>query len=94
LRSHFPELGRYASQSAFWSACFHRMLQRHGLSRPPGAASEAAEYRSYEAHYAGDIWYGDVMHGPRVPVQGRLRKVYSGRLQNKSRGIQCRWPDT
>ena len=50
--------------------------QYHGLSRPLGAASEAEEHRSYEARYAGDIWYGDVMHGPRVPVKGQIRKVY------------------
>jgi len=54
----------------------HRLLQGHGLSRPLGGASEAEEHRSYEAQYAGDIWYGDVMHGPRVPVKGRTRKVY------------------
>ncbi len=54
----------------------HRLLQRHGLSRPSGGASVPEEHRSYEALYAGDIWYGDVMHGPRVPVQGRMRKVY------------------
>ena len=54
----------------------HRLLQSHGISRPTGAASEPEEHRSYEALYAGDIWYGDVMHGPRVPVKGRLRKVY------------------
>jgi len=54
----------------------HRLLQGHGLSRPIGAASEPEEHRSYEARYAGDIWYGDVMHGPRVPVKGRVRKVY------------------
>ena len=54
----------------------HRLLQRHGLSRPTGAASQPEEHRSYEARYAGDIWYGDVMHGPGVPVDGRMRKVY------------------
>jgi transposase InsO family protein len=54
----------------------HRLLQSHGISRPTGAASLPEEYRSYEALYAGDIWYGDVMHGPRVLVKGRLRKVY------------------
>ena len=54
----------------------HRLLQGHGLSRPVSAASEPEEHRSYEARYAGDIWYGDVMHGPHVPVQGRMRKVY------------------
>jgi transposase InsO family protein len=54
----------------------HRLLQRHGLSRPSGAATLPEEHRSYAAQYAGDIWYGDVMHGPCVPVKGRLRKVY------------------
>ena len=54
----------------------HRLLQRQGLSRLTGSASLPEEHRAYEAEYAGDIWYGDVMHGPQVPVQGRLRKVY------------------
>ena len=54
----------------------HRLLQYHGLSRPSGAASEPEEYRSYEAEYAGDIWYGDVMHGPAAPIHGRMQKVY------------------
>ena len=57
-------------------ASVHRLLQTHGLSRPSGGASEAEEHRAYLAEYAGDIWYGDVMHGPRVPVNGQLRKVY------------------
>ncbi|RLA04794.1 MAG: integrase [Gammaproteobacteria bacterium] len=54
----------------------HRLLQRQGLSRLTGSASLPEEHRAYVAEYAGDIWYGDVMHGPRVPVKGRLRKVY------------------
>ena len=54
----------------------HRLLKEHGLSRPPGSASEPEEHRAYEAEYAGDIWYGDVMHGPKVPMAGALRKAY------------------
>jgi len=54
----------------------HRLLQRHGLSRPTGADSQLVERRSYVAQYAGDIWYGDVMHGPKVPIKGQLRKAY------------------
>ncbi len=54
----------------------HRMLLAQGLSRPSGAACEPEEHRAYEAEYAGDIWYGDVMHGPRVPMGGKLRKAY------------------
>jgi len=57
-------------------SAIHRLLQAHGLSRPSGAASEPEEHRAYVAHYAGDIWYGDVMHGPRVPMGGGMRKAY------------------
>jgi hypothetical protein len=42
LRSHFPELGRSASQASFWLACFGRMslaaamavLDRDGVTIP------------------------------------------------------------
>lgn len=54
----------------------HRLLQQHGLSQLAGAASLPEEKRSFSAEFAGSIWYGDVMHGPRVPHKGRLRKTY------------------
>jgi transposase InsO family protein len=57
-------------------SAIHRLLQAHGLSCPSGAASEPEERRAYVAEYAGDIWYGDVMHGPRVPMDGGLHKAY------------------
>jgi len=57
-------------------SAIHRLLQAHGLSCPSGAASEPEERRAYVAEYAGDIWYGDVMHGPRVPMNGGLHKAY------------------
>jgi transposase InsO family protein len=54
----------------------HRLLQQHGLSRVNGSASLPEEKRSFVAATAGAIWYGDVMHGPRVPISGRLAKSY------------------
>ncbi|NEV62648.1 DDE-type integrase/transposase/recombinase [Thiorhodococcus minor] len=54
----------------------HRLLQAHQLSRPTGASSQPQERRRFEADHAGDLWQGDVMHGPKVSVDGRLRKVY------------------
>jgi len=57
-------------------SAIHRLLQAHGLSCPSGSASEPEERRAYVAEYAGDIWYGDVMHGPRVPMGGGVRKAY------------------
>ena len=53
----------------------HRLLQSQGLSKLPGAV-QPEEHRAFVAAHAGDIWYGDVMHGPKVLVDGRLRKVY------------------
>ena len=54
----------------------HRLLQQHGLSRVTGSASLPEEKRSFVAATAGAIWYGDVMHGPRVPIGGKLAKAY------------------
>jgi transposase InsO family protein len=54
----------------------HRLLKQHGISRMTGSSSIPEEFRSFETQYAGQIWYGDVMHGPSVPVGGRMRKVY------------------
>ena len=54
----------------------HRLLKSHGLSRMSGSSSEPQERRAYVAEHAGDIWYGDVMHGPKLSLAGRLRKVY------------------
>jgi putative transposase len=54
----------------------HRLLQTHGISNMPGSAVQPVERRSFLAARAGDIWYSDVMHGPKVLVGGQMRKVY------------------
>jgi len=54
----------------------HRLLKAHGISRMTGSASMPEEFRSYVCEHAGEIWYGDVMHGPSVLVNGRMQKVY------------------
>ena len=67
--------GIVASQGLSRSAV-HRLLQQSGLSKVVGSAAGPEEKRSFTAEFAGSIWYGDVMHGPRVPVKGQLRKTY------------------
>jgi putative transposase len=54
----------------------HRFLKSFGLSRYMGDVNEPIEHRTFCTQHAGDIWYGDVLHGPTVPVGKRLRKVY------------------
>lgn len=34
------------------------------------------ERRAFLAEHCGDIWYGDVLHGPSVQTSGGMRKVY------------------
>jgi hypothetical protein len=51
-------------------------LQQHGLSALTGSATEPVERRAFVAAHAGDIWYGNVMHGPKVAHRGRLHKSY------------------
>lgn len=57
-------------------SAIHRLLAAHGIARMSGSSSEPEEKRSFVAESAGAIWYGDVMHGPRVNVDGKLRKAY------------------
>jgi transposase len=73
---HLLEAAGSVAHGSLARSTIHRLLQQHGLSRITGSASLPEEKRSFVAATAGAIWYGDVMHGPRVPIGGRLAKAY------------------
>jgi putative transposase len=75
IRQLLEDSGQAARMSLSRSS-IHRLLQEHGMSRLNGPASLPEEKRSFVAETAGAIWYGDVMHGPRLSLAGRMRKVY------------------
>jgi transposase InsO family protein len=52
-----------------------RFLKTLGLSGR-SAGQEPAERRSFRHREAGELWMGDVLHGPRVIAGDRLRKSY------------------
>lgn len=52
----------------------YRILKKQGLSGHP--AKEQVDRRRFEAEYPNDIWQSDVMHGPNVKVEGKMRKAY------------------
>lgn len=52
-----------------------RFLRLEGLSGRAGDA-EPVERRSFRHPEPGDLWMGDVLHGPVVLSEGRLRKSY------------------
>jgi transposase InsO family protein len=51
----------------------YRILQREGVKRK---AAGNIDRRRFEAEYPNDIWQSDVMHGPMVNVDGKMRKSY------------------
>jgi len=66
----------------------HRLLMAKGISGRP-LRGPAAERRSFIVEHAGDLWVGDVMHGPMVLApDGAVRKSYLiSQLDNATRFI-------
>jgi transposase InsO family protein len=75
LRRLMEEEG-LAAKGELSRSSIHRLLCSHGLSQATNEEEPKEEFRRFEAACAGDIWYGDVMHGPRIEVEGRRRKTY------------------
>jgi len=73
---HLLEASGTVAHDTLSRSSIHRLLQQQGLSRMTGSASELEEKRRFVAATANAIWYGDVMHGPKVPIGGRLAKAY------------------
>ena len=53
----------------------YRLFQRHGFD-PAADRSAAAERRRFETELSNDLWQSDCMHGPKISVEGKLRKTY------------------
>lgn len=51
----------------------YRMFARHGLH---GTASHPVDRRKFEAELPNELWQSDCMHGPKVAVEGVMRKTY------------------
>ena len=57
-------------------ATVHRVLRRAGLPTHRPKIHGDKDRRAFLPEHAGDLWVGDVMHGPRIRHDGRLRKTY------------------
>lgn len=75
IRQLLESTGRVPRGSLSRSS-IHRLLRRNGLSRIQGDGASPEERRSFTAEYAGSLWYGDVLHGPKVPFKKALHKAY------------------
>ncbi|MCP3677000.1 MAG: transposase [Deltaproteobacteria bacterium] len=52
----------------------YRFLHHHDLMHP--ARSKPEDRRKFEAELPNDLWQSDAMHGPKVEVEGKMRKSY------------------
>ncbi len=60
--------------TSLYPSTAYRILKEHGLTRH--RKEDQVDRRRFEAEYPNDIWQSDVMHGPQVFCQGRMRKAY------------------
>ncbi len=52
----------------------YRFLHQQDLMSP--ARRTPQDRRKFEAELPNDLWQSDVMHGPKIEIDGRLRKTY------------------
>lgn len=52
----------------------YRFLKAYDLMNPDAPGPE--DRRKFEAELPNDLWQSDVMHGPQIIVNGKLRKTY------------------
>lgn len=69
------ELEGKVQKESLSRATVHRLLKRHDLSKRT-FSGDKIERRAFESAYAGDLWQGDVMHGPIIQTEEGRRKVY------------------
>jgi putative transposase len=64
------------SKDALSRSSVHRFLQNMKLSKRLFPSQETIERRAFVAKYAGDLWQGDVLHGPAIQTDVGMRKTY------------------
>jgi transposase InsO family protein len=64
-----------AQKGTLTRSSVQRFLAREGISGRQGS-SEPPERRTFRHAEPGDLWMGDVLHGPYVIADGRVRKSY------------------
>ncbi len=57
-------------------ATVHRFLTQQNLSKRILADKNTIERRAFLTEHCGDIWYGDVLHGPSIQTSSGMRKTY------------------
>lgn len=86
---HLAELKGIVAHGQLSRASVHRLLARQQLSKRTHADSQQIERRSFEALHVGDIWYGDVLHGPKIDTSQGMQKTYLVTLMDDASRLIC-----
>jgi len=57
-------------------ATVHRLLSRRGLMKKRPEEPTSNDRRHFQYDDAGELWMSDVMYGPKLRVEGRMRQSY------------------
>jgi len=64
------------SKNTLSRASVHRFLQQQKVSKQILPDLATIERRSFVAAHSGDIWHGDVLHGPSIQIPNGMKKTY------------------
>jgi putative transposase len=67
----------------------HRLLKKHRINKRLITDIKKIERRAFESQNAGDLWYGDVMHGPAIQTVNGRKKVYLVTLMDDASRLIC-----
>ena len=70
------EMNHVVGKGQLSRSSVYRVLKYNTLSARIVKTPETIERRSFVAEHCGQIWQGDVLHGPKVTIQGKYQKTY------------------
>lgn len=70
------ESSGFISKGSVSRASVHRFLKQLKLSKRILPSINTIEHRSFVAAHAGELWQGDVLHGPSIQTKNGMRKTY------------------
>lgn len=73
LISEMKQRGLIVSESDLKTSTVYRILSQAALRAKPSGGNDC---RKFEAELPNDLWQSDVMHGPRIEINGKYRKTY------------------
>lgn len=86
---HFLEVTGQVQKDSLSRSTVHRLLKKHALSKRVIDPVEKIERRAFESQFAGDLWFGDVMHGPTIQTPLGRKKVYLVTIMDDASRLAC-----